>query len=143
MKDNNYFRPLGDLDNKETAVNRGEQEYFVRAGNLDEAVSKQTPEYFTVAGDLDASDIKMDTSKEINDYLLTVVSGKRYEPVCELGVLMGGGRMIVNLEELKNLVDTGHNIVFANVINAEKGLIEVEVQKYVYDEELMEKRSRF
>lgn len=113
-----HFRPLGDLD--------------------EEALEED---------DLRLPDEQINTSlsslEKINNYLLTVVSGKRYEPVCELGVLMGGGRMVVNLEQLQNLVDTGHNIVFANVINAERGMIEVEVQKYVYDEELMEKRRRF
>ena len=97
--------------------------------------------YFKVAGNL--SNKKKSKLDEINDYLITVVSGEKYPSVCELGVLMGAGRMVVNLEQLKQLVETGHNIVSANVINADREMIEVEVQRFEYDREMMERRSRF
>ena len=118
---------------------RDTDRHFKQLGDLEEEALEED--------DLRLPDEQINTSlsslEKINNYLLTVVSGKRYEPVCELGVLMGGGRMVVNLQQLQNLVDTGHNIIWANVINAERGMIEVEVQKYVYDRELMERRSRF
>ena len=135
-----YFQASGDLilpDDIEEL--RDADKHFRALGDLDEEVLEKD--------DLRLPDEQINTSlsslEKINNYLLTVVSGKRYEPVCELGVLMGGGRMVVNLQQLQNLVDTGHNIIWANVINADRGLIEIEVQKYVYDEELMEKRRRF
>ena len=41
------------------------------------------------------------------------------------------------------MVEEGYNIVSANVINADRDMIEVEFQRYIYNEELMEKRRRF
>ena len=126
--------------------------YFKKMASLDDGDKKDSfKNYFRFAGDLDVSD-KISGTKvvnsgnkidKINEYLITVVSGKRYPAVCELGVLMGSGRMIVNLEELKNLVESGCNIVNANVINADREMIEIEVQRYEYDKDMMERRSRF
>ena len=116
--------------------------YFKKADDLSEIKDEKKESYFHIAGDLDAD--KNETKKvDINDYLLTVVSGKKYDAVCELGVLMGVGRTIVNLEQLMKMVDEGYNIVSANVINVDRNMIEVEFQRYIYDEELMEKRRRF
>ena len=41
------------------------------------------------------------------------------------------------------MIDEGYNIVNASIINVEKDMIEVEFQKFVYDEELIERRRRF
>ena len=39
--------------------------------------------------------------------------------------------------------DDGYNIVSANVINTYGDMIEIEYQKHIYDENLMENRRRF
>ena len=155
-----YFRPMdsleSDLDDLAQATEKSSSSYFMPAGDLDsdleelaQADEKNSSSYFMPAGDLDINNNSNSNSNsnskldEINDYLITVVSGEKYPAVCELGVLMGSARMVINLEQLKELVDSGHNIVSARVINADREMIEVEVQKYKYDKDMMERRSRF
>ena len=131
---NGYFRAAGDLTPNSTA--QGMTDYFKPAGDL----NKET----IIEKDFVKNEFNMMKNKEdINDYLLTVVSGQKYPSVCELGVLMEAGRIIIRMNELRKMVEEGYNIVSANVINADRGMIEVEFQRYVYDEELMEKRRRF
>ena len=114
--------------------------YFKKADDLGVIKDEKKESYFHIAGDLTVD--KNETKKlDINDYLLTVVSGKKYDKVCELGVLMGSGRIIVNLEQLMKMVDEGYNIVSANVIGS--NMIEIEYQKYICDEEKMERWRRF
>ena len=113
--------------------------YFKVAADLLEEKKKLGSAYFRPAGDLDGSS-KID---DINDYLLTVVSGERYPSVFELGVLTDAGKKIVRLSELKKMVDEGYNIVSANVLSYFDKMIEVEFQKHVYNEEMMENRRRF
>ena len=144
-----YFKPAGDLTDE---INP-EDKYFKPAGDLDDEKMYVEDSFFRPAGDLSNNASKKTNNNEeivsklnndidkIRDYLLTIVSGKRYDNVCELGVLMGAGRMIVTLEELIKMVDEGYNIVSANVINA--NMIEIEFQRYVYDEEKMERWRRF
>ena len=89
---------------------------------------------FKQAGDLiDDSAYKKNSFDDMYDYLLEHVSGKKFDSVCELGVLMDAGRIIIGFEELKRMIDEGYNIVSASIINVEKGMIEVEFQKFVYD----------
>ena len=116
--------------------------FFKSAGNLDD-VSRENKNHFMKAGDLSYQKDNVDNKENINDYLVTIISGKKYPAVCELGVLMGAGRTIVNYNQLKRMVNEGYNIVNANVINNNSDMIEVEYQKYIYDEELMERRRRF
>jgi hypothetical protein len=147
--ENKYFRNPGDLSEDKsnliypktntsdlTSFRRPEElvDYFKPAGNLNEITEK--------INDNEEIINKLDNNiDKINDYLLTVVSGKKYDGVCELGFLMGAGRTVVSLEELMKMVDEGYNIVSARVINAK--MIEVEFQRYVYDEEKMERWRRF
>ena len=138
--ENKYFSNPGDLTDD---VNT-ERKYFRPAEDLVDTKRKTVSEdkYFRNPGDLNVGqNVTKNKLDEINDYLLTVVSGKKYDGVCELGVLMGSGRMIVSLEQLMKMVDEGYNIVSANVLN--DNMIEVEFQKYVYDEEKMERWRRF
>ena len=149
--DSGYFRPAGDLDSrgKNVILPKGNTDYIEPFKKPEEIV-----DYFKPASDLNKEIIIKNISEEnklkminnideINDYLLTVVSGKKHPYVCELGVLMDGGRTIVSLKELQQMVDEGYNIVSARVINAVSGMIEVEFQKYVYDEEKVERWRRF
>ena len=148
--DLNFFRKSGDIELEPLKERNGLSEVsgFRPAGDLiyDNDVSpidminidKQN-----VLLDMDTKKENMNTNNSnfLDDYLLTIVSGKKYDAVCELGVLMGSGRIIVSLEELRQMVDEGYNIVSANVIGP--NMIEIEFQKYIYNQELMERRSRF
>lgn len=96
-----------------------------------------------LAGDINMNRSALKTKKDIDDYLLTIVSGKTYGSVCELGVLVDQGSIIVSLEELKRMVNEGYNIISAQCLNANIGLIDVKYQCYLYDEKLMEHRRRF
>ena len=140
-----YFRPAGDLDDDEKRLifPKESTDYFTPFKNPDEMV-----DYFRPAGDLNkekniniTNNLINIKNNEIDDYLLTVTSGKKYDSVCELGVLMGSGRTVVTFDELKQMVEQGYNIVKSSIISAD--MIEVEFQRFVYDEELMEKRRRF
>ena len=83
--------------------------------------------YFRPAGDLPSKSVK----EEIDDYILAVVSGKKYEAICELGTLCGGGITIVSFNKFKDMVDNGYNIINAKYINND--MIEVEFQQFRKD----------
>ena len=138
-----YFKPMDSLEIKKGSEVNYADTYFKTPGDLTE---ENGVSQFRIAGDL-VDDNKTNGNKskieQINDYLITVVSGEKYPAVCELGVLIGAGIMIVNLKQLKELVESGHNIVSAKVINYDAEMIEIEVQKYKYDKDMMERRSRF
>ena len=151
--ENKFFMPAGDLTDDDSKLIYSKTDTSIltpirKSGEIED-------DFFRPAGDL--TDINSKMSKKINnnekiikkinnideikDYLITIVSGKKYDNVCELGVLMESGRIIVTLEELMKMVDEGYNIVSANVINA--NIIEIEFQRYVYDEEKMKRWRRF
>ena len=152
--DGGYFKAPGDLESGYfKAPGDLESGYFKAPGDLESGYFKAPGDlesgYFKAPGDLGSGYFKApgDLNNDVNisnidDYLSTVVSGKRYSSVCELGVLRGSGRVIVGLNELKKMVDDGYNIVFANVMNDSANMIEVEYQEFVYDD-LIEKRRRF
>ena len=101
---------------------------------------------FFVPGDLPVDnrkdiDVKNCTMDDIQNYLVSVVSEREYESICELGVLVGAGEMIVSFDKLKQMVDEGYNIVRAKAFN--KDMIMVKFQKYSDDKELVECRRRF
>ena len=118
-----HFYTPGDLD--------GEKHFYAPGDLEDKSV---------VEKNINPDSLSVD---EIKEYLLTIVSGKRYDSVCELGVLMGSGRIIVDFKRLQEMVAEGHNIVSAQCLSPDGKLIEVEFQKYEYNEELMERRRRF
>ena len=149
-----YFRPAGNLDNNKSDMLYSKKidsklTPFRNPGdiNVDTKIDKKVLGEelgFKPAGDLiDDSAYKKNSFDDMYDYLLEHVSGKKFDSVCELGVLMDAGRIIIGFEELKRMIDEGYNIVSASVINVEKDMIEVEFQKFVYDEELIERRRRF
>ena len=148
--DLNFFRKPGDIELEPLKGRNGLSEVsgFRPAGDL--IYDNDVSPIDMINIDKQNVLLEMDTKKEnmntnnsnfLDDYLLTIVSGKKYDAVCELGVLMESGRIIVSLEELRQMVDEGYNIVSANVIGP--NMIEIEFQKYIYNQELMERRSRF
>ena len=85
--------------------------------------------FFKKAGDLDSDKHKSVMNKAaIEEYLLTIVSGKKYDYECELGTLCGGGKTIVSFDRVKEMVDLGYNIISAKCINV--NMIEVEYQQF-------------
>ena len=163
---NKYFKPAGSLeDNRSDLLYSKKVDVksspFKNPGDLTTEKVLGENSYFKPAGDLIDKPINKNLSyNNIDDYLLQNVSGKKYASVCELGVLMEAGRMIVSLEQLKQMIDEGYNIVSASIIirneldpeafkhpalyfDAKRDMIEVEFQKFVYDEEMMERRRRF
>ena len=101
--------------------------FFKKAGDLVEE-----NKYLKPAGDLtNGFDFNNKSKEEIDDYLLTVVSGKKYDSVCELGVLCGGGRMVVGYESFNKLLSDDVNIINAKYIGP--NMIEVEFQQFKKD----------
>lgn len=127
--ENKYFKPAGDLDDGLIQPIRESKNInninVKKINNINENIDK----------------VNINNSNKLDDYLLSVVSGKKYDRVCELGVLMGAGRMVVSVEQLMQMVDEGYNIVSANVINS--NMIKIEFQRYEYDQEKMERWRRF
>ena len=104
---NNYFKPAGDLPVED----------------------KKDNNYFEPAGDLPSNKGLEASINEINNYLLSVVSGKRFDYECELGTLCGAGQTIVSFEELKTMVSEGNNIVKAECINPKMIVVEYQLYK--------------
>lgn len=97
-------------------------DFFKPAGDLDSPKSN-----FRLSEDLTTKSIK----DKIEDYILTVASGKKYEAISELGVLCGGGKIIVTFEKFQEMVNDGYNIISAKCINT--NMIEVEFQQFKKD----------
>ena len=121
--DKNYFSKAGDLD----------KNYFSKAGDLvsEERTpsQKEVSPFFKTPGDIPEQSPKISTNAiDVEDYLLTIVSGKKYDSVCELGTLVGGGNIIVDFNRLQEMVDLGYNIVRAKYINDK--MIEIEFQEF-------------
>ncbi|MBQ2873024.1 MAG: hypothetical protein IJE89_03385 [Bacilli bacterium] len=103
-----------------------DKKYFSRAGNLDE-------NFFKRPGDIPETPRKntLRSIDNIEEYLLKVVSGKKYDYVCELGTLVGGGNTIVDINRLQEMVNSGFNIISAEYIN--DNMIMVEFQEFRKD----------
>jgi len=97
-----YFRPAGNLN---------DENFFKPAGNLDSEIVNSTSVKSNAGVTID----------EINDYLESIVSGKKYPDA------IGAGNIIVTFSRLRDMVDMGFNIVSAKCINPE--LIEIEFQE--------------
>ena len=142
---NKYFKMAGNLDSSDTQTKKNDglklgEPFFRRAGDLEtpEKVNstglKSANPHFRRAGDLDGKSLK----EEIEDYILSVTSGKRYDAVCELGTLCGGGMTIVTFDKLKEMVNEGYNIVSAKYIN--DTMIDVEFQQFRQDKQAERRR---
>jgi len=115
--ENNFFRPAGDLNDGKSDL------LYSKKIERNLTPIRKSEQYFRPAGDLD-----INLTNKIDDYLLTVVSDKKYVNVC------GAGKTIVGFEQLKKMVDEGYNIVSAKVINADNDMIEVEFQEIIKSE---------
>ena len=95
--------------------------YFSKPGDLSD-------NYFKKAGDIQNTKRNDFSNKnKIEKYLLSIVSGKKYRTVCELGTLVEGGNTIVDIETLQKMVESGVNIISAKYINDKMIMIEFQV----------------
>ena len=114
--DNNFFKPAGDLgvsnDNNplrpagDLGVLNGNNP-LRPAGNL--GVSNGNNSFM-----FERQNNVLKTPDEIREWLKTVVSGKKMSS--ENRPAIGGGRVMVTLDELKKMVDNGDNIIKAEYI---------------------------
>lgn len=97
---NNYFKSAGDLIQEDSRSN-----YFKPAGDISNSVENIT---------------YINSTEDIKEYLKRIQSGKKnYGPTLE------GGRMFVSLDQLKQMVYDGYNIISANYFEQIQ-MIEVE-----------------
>ena len=103
---------------------------FYTPGDLDGGMLKpagsleQGNTYFKMAGDLKDNNSK----NEVEEYLKSVVTGKRTPP--EFGHFpIAAGQRFVSFEELKNMVDRGDNIVRAEYFE-QMGKILIEFETF-------------
>jgi len=127
-----YFKQAGDLETPG-------KDYFRPAGDLDSVPSKNG---FRMPNESDlesnvltsrtgferAGDLETLTEEAIKDYLITIVSGKKYNYSNQFNNLVSGGRMIVTFDKLKKMVDMGYNIITAQYLN--KDMIDIEFEYY-------------
>ena len=99
---------------------------FYTPGDLDGGMLKpagsleQDNTYFKMAGDLKDNNSK----NEVEEYLKSVVTGKRTSP--EFGHFpIAAGQRFVSFDRLKDMVNNGYNIIRANYFENMK-MIEVE-----------------
>ena len=135
----NYFKVANDLDsnveNKDTFFHKPEElgntvekadTSFHKPDGID---SKTDGNYFSAPGNIEEGkyfhkpeelgNIAINEN-EINDYINSVVSGeKTYGPV------LGGAKMFVTFDKLKEMVNEGYNIIRANYFK-KPNVIEVE-----------------
>ncbi len=119
--ENNWFKKPGNLDDNKLNING--TSFFKPASSLEEPIkTKET--FFKTAGDLDTStqnnsfkfqekEETIQTQEEIRDWLKTIVSGEKKANYAlgEGFQITGAGQKFVSVEELKNMVKNGDNII--------------------------------
>lgn len=123
----NYFKPAGNIEEQQ-------QSYFKPAGNLQKEEEKGN-QYFQPAENIEShqqiGNIKNE-EVEINEYLKSIVTGKRTPP--EFGHFpVAGGQKLVSLEELKEMVSRGDNIIKAEYFEEMKKIM-IEFESFNLEE---------
>lgn len=119
--DNKYFKVAGDLK-ENSPQNTNQNSFFKPARNLTEY--KQTK----LSVNQETSNNEL-TKEEIENYLITIVSGEPLDFENELGTICGGGKMIVTFKELQVMADTNcYNFIKAQCLNP--NMIVIEYQQY-------------
>ena len=129
-----FLKPAGDLTDDGMS-------YFKRGGSLEEP--KQTNLFLKPAGDLDTSkqissftfeekkEQFLTTPEEIKEWLKTIVSGKKKSNY-EFGKgnqAFSSGRILVGLDELKEMVENGDNIISAEYIDG-INMVDIEFESF-------------
>lgn len=122
------FKRAGDLEVNNIPFKSNINKGFKKAGDLETGFSSfEKQNSIKEESVVNSDSIKL--KQEIEDYLITVVSGKKMGYESELGILSGSGIMFVSLDKLKEMYDSGnYNIVSAKFYNLE--MIEVEYEFY-------------
>ena len=118
-----FLQPAGDLE--DIKVNDNESSYFQIAGDLD--TPKQTNS-FTFE---EKNEQTLKTPEEIKAWLKTIVSGKKKSNY-EFGKgkqAFSSGRILVGLDELKEMVESGDNIISAEYLEA-LNMVDIEFESF-------------
>ena len=110
--DNDAFKPAGDLNSSTS---------FKPAGDLNSGASFKPAEDLENKGSNNFKFIQPETMTvdEIKKYIASVQTGTRSKETTS------GGRVIVNFEYFKDIVNKGYNIISANYME-QIGMVEVE-----------------
>ena len=134
-----FFKMAGDIDNDNTFqthtdLNTSNNSRLIIASNM----NTSNKNYFEFSGDLDSNnksiEIKDDSISNVNNldvqtYLYSIVSGIKYDSESELGTVCSEGNVIISLNELQKMVDSGeYNIISAMYFNDE--MIEIKYQQF-------------
>lgn len=126
---NDFFKKPGDLNALDKDISsKSMDSFFRKPGDVDS--NRGMSSFFRNPGDIESASevVNLNTKKDIEEYLISIVSGKKYANESELGTLIGGGNTIVDLNRLQEMVDLGYNIVSAKYIN--NNMIMVEFQEF-------------
>ena len=118
-----FLKPAGDLE--ETKPNDNGMSYFKMAGDLD--TPKQTNS-FTFE---EKKEARPKTPEEIKEWLKTIVSGEKKSSY-EFGKgnqAFSSGRILVGLDELKEMVENGDNIISAEYFEA-LNMVDIEFESF-------------
>lgn len=132
--ENNGFKRAGNL-------NDNGMSYFQRGGSLEEPI-KVNESLFRPAGDLDTpvqnnsfkfeeKKEELKTPEEIKAWLKTIVSGVKKSSY-EFGrghQAFSSGRILVGLDELKEMVENGDNIISAEYFEA-LNMVDIEFESF-------------
>jgi len=115
-----FFKMAGDLDvdNLYEDVVSNKSRLIVSPNmNIQNKDYSETPKVLDSVDNLD-----------IETYLSNIVSGVKYDYESELGTVCSEGNVIISLNELQKMVDSGeYNIISANYFNNE--MIEIKYQQ--------------
>ena len=107
VKDSSYFKTAGDLST--TKPNNSMTLHFTKAGDLEDTKKESNSFKFK------EKEESLKTANEIREWLKTIVSGKKKSNYAFGEGLLANyaGQKFVGLDELKQMVDNGDNIISA------------------------------
>ena len=117
-----FLKPAGDLE--ENKSNNNGMSYFQRGGSLEDKKTNNTFKF------QDKKETKQ-TPEEIREWLKTIVSGKK-KSTYEFGrghQAFSSGRILVGLDELKEMVENGDNIISAEYFE-NLNMVDIEFESF-------------
>lgn len=125
---NDYFKKAGDLN--DDILNITGSSYFKKAGDLNNYIPKGNTtlpkqELSSVSSSIKNQDKIKNLEADINKYIRSIVSGKKYESVSDFGTVISAGSIIVPFSKLREMVEEGcYNFISATYINPKAIAIE-------------------
>lgn len=137
--ENKWFKKADDLE--ESKSNDNGMSYFQRGGSLEEIVQTNST-FLKPAGDLESSkqnnsfkfekkEETIKTPEEIKNWIKSIVSGKK-KGVYGFGEgpqVTSSGRILVGLDELKQMVENGDNIISAEYLE-NMNMVDIEFESF-------------